>query len=227
LIGPREGTTAASCPVVPSLFRIVNDSPRSFRRQSQTRHDRSEINMPHIKLPDGVPGIVGPMIAYPETQKHLSGLAEALLRGPSSLTSAERELIAAYVSSGNECYFCTQSHAAAARAHYGEQRTVVDQVLGDLHAAPVSPKLRALLAIADKVRRDGRLVKDADVERARAEGADDKAIHDTVLIAAAFCMFNRYVDGLGTWAPKDPAAYEETGVRLANQGYVNFDFNRR
>jgi uncharacterized peroxidase-related enzyme len=183
--------------------------------------------MAHITLPEGVPGIVGPMIAYPETQTHLSGLAEALLRGPSSLTSAERELIASYVSSGNECYFCTQSHAAAARAYFGGERHLVDLVLADVHAAPVSAKLKALLAIADKVRRDGRLVQAADIERARAEGADDKAIHDTVLIAAAFCMFNRYVDGLGTWAPRDAAAYEETGVRLARDGYVNFDFDKR
>jgi len=185
------------------------------------------MNMAHIDLPEGAPGIIGPMIAYPETQKHLSGLAEALLRGPSSLTPAERELIASYVSSGNECYFCTQSHAAAARAHYGEERRLVDQVLADVHAAPVSAKLMALLAIADLVRRDGRLVQAADVERARALGADDKAIHDTVLIAAAFCMFNRYVDGLQTWAPRDPAAYEEAGLRLANQGYVNYDFSKR
>jgi uncharacterized peroxidase-related enzyme len=185
------------------------------------------MEMAHINLPEGIPGIVGPMIAYPETQVHLSGLAEALLRGPSSLTPAERELIASYVSSGNECYFCTQSHAAAARAHFGDQCRLVDQVLADVHTAPVSPKMKTLLAIADKVRRDGRLVQTADVERARAEGADDKAIHDTILIAAAFCMFNRYVDGLGTWAPKDPAHYEESGRRLASQGYVNYDFSKR
>jgi uncharacterized peroxidase-related enzyme len=183
--------------------------------------------MAHIQLPEDAPGIVGPMIAYPETQTHLSGLAEALLRGPSSLTSAERELIASYVSSRNRCYFCTQSHAAAARVHYGEQRGVVDQVLADPEAAPVSAKLKALLSIADKVRRDGRLVEATDVDRARIAGADDKAIHDTVLIAAAFCMYNRYVDGLGTWAPSDPAAYEESGLRLANQGYVNYDFSKR
>ncbi len=183
--------------------------------------------MPHIQLPDGAPGILGPMIAYPETQKHLSALAEVLLRGPSSLSSAERELIAAYVSSGNQCHFCTQSHAAAARVHYGEDHRVVNQVLSDSQSAPVGPKLRALLVIADKVRRNGRLVTAADAEQARAEGADDKAIHDTVLIAAAFCMFNRYVDGLGTWAPSDPAAYEESGQRLANQGYVNYDFSKR
>ena len=182
--------------------------------------------MAHIKLPEGVPGIVGPMIAYPETQVHLSGLAEALLRGPSSLTSAERELIASYVSSGNECRFCTQSHAAAARAHFGADHSLVDQVLGDLSTAPVSAKMKALLAIADKVRRDGRLVKTEDVERARVHGADDKAIHDTVLIAAAFCMYNRYVDGLGTWAPEDPAHYHESGIRMAQQGYVNYDFSK-
>ncbi len=182
--------------------------------------------MAHIKLPEGAPGVVGPMIAYPETQVHLSGLAETLLRGPSSLSPAERELIASYVSSGNECYFCTQSHAAAARVHFGEECRLVDQVLAEVDTAPVSAKMKALLAIADKVRRDGRLVQAGDVARARAEGADDKAIHDTVLIAAAFCMFNRYVDGLGTWAPKDPAAYEESGLRLANHGYVNYDFSK-
>ncbi len=182
--------------------------------------------MAHIKLPEGAPGIVGPMIAYPETQTHLSGLAEALLRGPSSLTSAERELIAAYVSSGNECHFCMQSHAAAARVHFGEERQLVDQVLAEATAAPVSEKMKALLVIAEKVRRDGRLVQSTDIDRARAAGADDKAIHDTVLIAAAFCMFNRYVDGLGTWAPSDPAAYEASGVRLAKVGYVNYDFSK-
>ena len=176
--------------------------------------------MPHVTLPEGLPGILGPMRAYPETQRHLSALAEALLRGPSSLTSAERELIATSVSAGNECHFCTQSHAAAAREHFGDQRQVVDLVLADRDAAPVSEKLKALLEIAHKVRRDGRLVRAEDVGRARAAGADDKAIHDTVLIAAAFCMYNRYVDGLATSAPRDPEAYRPMGVKMANQGYV-------
>jgi uncharacterized peroxidase-related enzyme len=176
--------------------------------------------MPHIALPEGLPGIVGPMAAYPETEVHLNGLAQALLRGRSSLTEAERELIAAYVSHGNECYFCTNAHAAAARELFRDDATIVDQALSDAARAPLSAKMRALLAIADKVRRDGRLVTDADVQRARAEGADDKAIHDTVLIAAAFCMFNRYVDGLATWAPRDPAVYKATGERLAARGYI-------
>jgi uncharacterized peroxidase-related enzyme len=177
--------------------------------------------MPHVSLPDGLPGITGPMTAYPETARHLNGLAQALLRGPSSLTPAERELIATHVSAGNECHFCTQSHAAAARELYGDERNIVDLVMSDPQTAPISRKMRTLLTIAGKVRQDGRLVTNEDVERARKAGADDQAIHDTVLIAAAFCMFNRYVDGLATWAPIEPEAYRESGIRLANQGYLN------
>jgi uncharacterized peroxidase-related enzyme len=179
--------------------------------------------MPHIELPRGIPGILGPMTAYPRLAQNLNALAEALLRGPSSLTPAERELIATYVSSGNECYFCTQSHAATTRELYGAECNVVDDVLRDAASASVSEKIKALLAIADKVRRDGRLVSVGDVDRARRAGADDEAIHDTVLIAAAFCMFNRYVDGLATWAPTEAEVYKKIGERLATQGYENSD----
>jgi hypothetical protein len=80
--------------------------------------------------------------------------------------------------------------------------------------------MKALLAIAGKVQKGGKHVTTKDVERAREQGATDKEIHDTVLIAAAFCMFNRYVDGLATWAPTDPAMYRENGKRLAEKGYV-------
>ena len=175
--------------------------------------------MAHIDLPEGLPGIVGPMTAYPESGAALNGLAEALLRGPSPLTRAERELIAAYVSRRNECVFCASTHAAVARVHYGDACGVVDQVLDQGTDAAPSDKLRALLVIADRVRQDGRLVTAADVARARAAGADDRTIHDTVLIAAAFCMFNRYVDGLGTWAPTEPAVYAQIGEMLAGTGY--------
>jgi uncharacterized peroxidase-related enzyme len=175
--------------------------------------------MPHIKLGENDPGIIGPLRAYPETERPLDDFTNALLCGPSSLTRAERELIATYVSHGNECYFCENSHAAAARCLWGDRASVVDQVLAGVSTAPIDEKLKCLLAIADKVRRDGRLVTSDDVERARAAGADDKAIHDTVLIAAAFCMFNRYVDGLATWAPRDSKMYEEIGSRIAAKGY--------
>ena len=73
--------------------------------------------------------------------------------------------------------------------------------------------------IAGKVQQDGKLVTSADVDAARREGATDIEIHDTVLIAAAFCMYNRYVDGLGTWQPTDPEVYAQMGKHLAEQGY--------
>jgi uncharacterized peroxidase-related enzyme len=177
--------------------------------------------MPHINLPEAAPGIVGPMIAYPETEKHLNGLAEALLRAPSSLTPAEREVIATYVSSENDCYFCMNTHAAAARYLLGDDKDMVDEVIVSYRHAAISPKLRALLAIAGKVQKGGRRVTDEDIANARAEGADDRAIHDTVLIAAAFCMFNRYVDGLATWTPDNPDAYAQAGAKLGREGYLH------
>jgi len=175
--------------------------------------------MPHIDLPEGEPGIISLMVAFRESEKPLNALGQAVMCGPSSLTRAERELIATYVSSGNECRFCTNSHAAVARRLLGPKGDIVAQVLADPESAPISEKMKALLVIADKVRRDGRLVTSADVARARAAGADDKALHDTVLIAAMFCMFNRYVDGLATWTPEDPAVYEAIGERIATKGY--------
>jgi alkylhydroperoxidase AhpD family core domain len=177
--------------------------------------------MAHIELPEGIPGINGPMMKYPETAQHLRGLAEVLLRRPSSPTPAERELIATYVSAQNNCHFCTNSHAAIARHLYGEDRTIVDQAIADFHQAPLSDKMKALLVIAGKAPQGGRRVTEEDVALARASGADDKAIHDTILIAAAFCMYNRYVDGLATWAPEDASAYAQRGAEVAEKGYLD------
>ena len=176
--------------------------------------------MPHIELPQGLPGILGPMAFSPDTAKPLNELAEVVLRGPNTLTSAERELIATYTSAQNGCHFCHSSHGAAAAHHLRGDEELVARVRSDFESAAISDKLKALLAIAGKVRRSGLEVTDGDVERARAEGATDKEIHDTVLIAAAFCMYNRYVDGLGTFAPREREAYRDTGRRLAEDGYV-------
>ncbi len=175
--------------------------------------------MAYITLPEGIPGIGGPLKQYPETAQHLLGLAQTLLRGPSSLTEAEREIIATYVSSQNECAFCMNSHGAAARSLLGDEAGIVDQVKTDFERASISEKMKALLVIAGKVQQGGRRVEGADVARARAAHADDKAIHDTVLIAAAFCMYNRYVDGLATLTPTDPADYDRMGAALARHGY--------
>jgi uncharacterized peroxidase-related enzyme len=143
-----------------------------------------------------------------------------LLRGPNTLTSGEREMIATFVSAGNDCHFCRDSHRAAAAHHLEGDYALVDAVKRDPQTAPISAKLKALLNIADRVRQGGKHVAGADVERARGEGASDREIHDTVLIAAAFCMFNRYVDGLATWTPTDPDAYDLMGQRMAREGYV-------
>jgi uncharacterized peroxidase-related enzyme len=150
-------------------------------------------------------------------------LAEVLLRGPNTLTSAEREMIATFVSDRNDCHFCQASHRAAAAHHLGGNYDVVDAVRRDFDTAPVTTKLKALLGIAAKVCDGGTQVASSDIERARAAGATDIEIHDAVLIAAAFCMFNRYVDGLATWTPTDDKTYDEMGQRMANEGYVRRD----
>lgn len=175
--------------------------------------------MAYIKVEEGVPGIRSLVLFRPETGKPLYDLAQVLLRGPSPLSEAERELIAAYVSYRNDCMFCMSSHAAAARCLYGEEKSIVDDVLYDMQQSNVSDKMKALLHIAGKVQILGKEVTPEDIAAARALGADDREIHDTVLIAAAFCMFNRYVDGLASFTPTDPAIYEEMGKRMA-KGYV-------
>lgn len=176
--------------------------------------------MAHIKVEEGIPGIRSLVLFRPETGKPLYELAQVLLRGESSLTEAERELIAAYVSHRNQCIFCTNSHAAAARCLYGAENKTVDDVLQDMQQAGMSEKLKALLRIAGKVQVLGREVLPEDIAAARQLGATDREIHDTVLIAAAFCMFNRYVDGLASFTPTDPAAYEAMGQRMSTNGYL-------
>ena len=176
--------------------------------------------MAHIRLPEGIPGILGPMAFSPETAKPLNALAEVLLRGPNSLSPADREMIATYVSSQNDCYFCQHAHGAVAAYRLNGNEKLVNDVKLNFEGAAISGKLKALLAIAGKTQKGGKQVTAGDVARARQEGATDKEIHDTVLIAAAFCMFNRYVDGLATWAPTDREMYRENGKRLAELGYV-------
>lgn len=176
--------------------------------------------MSHISLPEGVPGIRSLVMFRPETGKPLYDLVQVLLRDESPISSADRELIAAYVSHLNDCTFCANSHAAAARWLYGEEEHVVDDVLQKLERASVTPKLRSLLNIAHKVQILGKEVKQADIDAAREQGASDREIHDTVLIAATFCMFNRYVDGLASLTPTDDAIYAEMGRRMSERGYI-------
>ena len=156
----------------------------------------------------------------PDVGPPLGALTDLLLHAPNSLTAGERELIAAHVSNLNDCMFCQASHSSFAALQLEGGMSVVEQVKRDPASAAISDKLRALLAIAAKVQQSGKLVTADDVAAARAEGATDVEIHDTVLIAAAFSMFNRYVDGLATFTPTDPELYDAMAVEIVANGYV-------
>lgn len=176
--------------------------------------------MPHIQLPEGLPGIRGPMAFRPETARPLSDLAQVLLHDAHSLSRGERELIATYVSFLNDCHYCQTSHGAIAAYHCQGDDELVRQVKQDFESAPVSEKLKALLAIAGAVQKGGKHVRTEQIQRATQAGATSLEIHDTVLIAAAFCMYNRYVDGLATIAPPDLASYRERAADVAEKGYT-------
>lgn len=178
-----------------------------------------EDEMPHIELGNDAPGIRGLFQYRPETGKVLSELAEVLLRGPNTLSRGDRELIASYVSTLNECDYCSSVHGAAAAAQLPGGMPAVENACADLAAAPISDKIKALMRIAAAVQLSGTAVRDADVVAARAAGATDAEIHDAVLIAAAFCMYNRYVDGLATALPADPAAYTQSAEWIVANGY--------
>lgn len=174
--------------------------------------------MPYIKVEDHLPGITGLLEYRQDTAKPIRELTQYLLRGPNTLTEAERELIATVVSNGNECKFCTTAHTAAANVLLGETETT-SGVKQDIDSAPVSPKMKALLNIAALVRESGRSVTKEAIQQAKTTGATDIEIHDTVLIAALFCLYNRYVDGLATALPADENYYQSLAERLANHGY--------
>jgi uncharacterized peroxidase-related enzyme len=175
--------------------------------------------MPHIAIPEDIPGIRGLFTVRPETAGPLCELADVLLHQPGTLSPGDRELIATVVSSRNDCYYCQSSHGAVAAEHLESNEALVAAVKRDFESAAISAKLKALLAIAVKVQEGGKRVQPADVARARTEGASDVEIHDTVLIAAAFCMYNRYVDGLATWAPTDAASYRARATHISKEGY--------
>lgn len=175
--------------------------------------------MPHIPLPDHLPGITGLLEYRLDTAAPIRTLTQLLLRGESTLTEGERELIAALVSSRNCTNFCNAAHTKAADLLLGETETA-RAVKENVETAPVSEKMKALLQIAALTQQSGSAVSAEAVERAHAAGASDREIHDTVLIAALFCLYNKYVDGLATVAPTDPAYYQLLGERITSRGYV-------
>jgi len=174
--------------------------------------------MPYIPLEEHLPGITGLLEYRKDSAAPIRALTQFLLRGPSTLTEGERELIATIVSHRNECKFCTAAHTAAANILLEEENTSA-KVKQDIATAPVSNKMKALLTIASQVQKSGKAVTTESIQRAKDEGATDIEIHDTVLIAALFCLYNRYVDGLSTVTPVDPLFYAGLGKRLKDHGY--------
>jgi uncharacterized peroxidase-related enzyme len=175
--------------------------------------------MPHIPLSEKLPGITGLLDYRKDTALPIRELTQILLRGGSTLTEGERELIATLVSHGNECKFCTAAHSAAASVLLNDE-SVAARVKADIDSAPVSNKMKALLKIAKATGKSGKLVTEEMIARARAEGATDRELHDTVLIAALFSLYNRYVDGLASVTPADPAFYDRLGNILKDKGYL-------
>ena len=183
--------------------------------------------MAFINLENDLPGIRGPMQYSPETGEALNELAEILLHDENNtLSRGEREMIGAYVSSQNDCFFCQNVHGALAQHYFECDVQFIDDIKKDFQSTSISPKLKALLSIAGSVQKGGKHVTTEQIDHAKSIGATDKEIHDTVLIAAAFCMFNRYVDGLNTWAPQDRQIYVERAAMRAKDGYSNMNLNK-
>ncbi len=177
--------------------------------------------MAYIELNNDLQGIRGLLKYSPVSAYPLLLLAETLLQGESTLSKGERELIATYVSGKNNCKFCQYSHGAAAAHHLHISLAEIEEIKFHAQQTPLlSDKMKALLNIAGKVQESGKNVLPEDIAAAKTTGATDKEIHDTVLIAATFCMFNRYVDGLGTWADDNPSDYIDASKRMAEQGYL-------
>lgn len=181
--------------------------------------------MAHIDLDNDLPGIRGLMVYSPQTEKPLNALAEILLRNDdNTLTRGERELIGTYVSYLNDCFFCQNVHGALAGHYMNCDITQIDHIKKDFRSTGLSAKMQALLGIAGSVQKGGKAVTTEQIKEAKDTGATDKEIHDTVLIAASFCMFNRYVDGLGTWAPENRQFYVNRAPQRAEEGYMSSIF---
>jgi uncharacterized peroxidase-related enzyme len=175
--------------------------------------------MPYIPVEEHLPGITGLLEYRKDSAEPIRELTQYLLRGPSSLTEGERELIAIIVSYNNQCQFCTAAHTAAADLLCGDE-SIAEQVKRDIETAPVSEKMKALLTIAQHVQQGGKQVTIADIIRAKQAGATDIELHDTVLIAALFCLYNRYVDGLAAVTPLSKEFYTRLAARLVDHGYT-------
>jgi AhpD family alkylhydroperoxidase len=176
-------------------------------------------------LPDA-PGILTALNLTPRLGIHLRGLADELLVNDfegATISRAEREMLATAVSAGNDCFFCMDSHGAHATAlleRDGDGHVV--PLIEELKVGSVEPfgtKMRALLHIAGTVRRNALGLTAGDVEAATAAGATDADVQLAVLIAGAFSMYNRLVDGFRAMTAPTAEAYRERAGAIAEHGY--------
>jgi uncharacterized peroxidase-related enzyme len=176
-------------------------------------------------LPD-VPGILTAIRLTPGLGIHLRGLADELLVNEfpgATISRAEREMLATAVSAGNDCFYCMDSHGSFATALLeGNGSTelvpLVDEIkLGSSEG--FDDKMRALLHIARTVRREPRDLTADDVAAAHAAGAADADVQLAVLIASAFSMYNRMVEGFRARTMPSPDAYRPRAAEIAAHGY--------
>ena len=181
--------------------------------------------MPHIDVDPNLPGIRQLMAFSPETAAPMGMLANLMLRTNEGLSMAEREMIATHVSYLNDCFYCQHSHGEIVSCYLNDNNALINQIKKDYQQADISDKMKALLTVAGSVQKGGKHVTQQQIDDAKNAGATDKDIHDTVLIAAMFCMFNRYVDGLATNTPTDLSTYPLRARQIADHGYGNHIFS--
>lgn len=175
--------------------------------------------MAYIQLPEHLPGMRGLLAFRPAIAPSLTALTETLLCSDEGLSRGERELIGAFVSALNDCFICQHVHGAVAQCHLGVDDVFVEKVKTDFQHAGLSEKMKSLLVIAESTQRGGTFVTAEQVEFARKMGATDLEIHDTVLITGLFCLFNRYIDGLGVASDDTPETFRERAEGIAKKGY--------
>lgn len=167
------------------------------------------------------PGILVAMNLAPGLATHLRGLADELLVKDfpgATITRGERELLATAVSAANDCFYCMDTHGAFACAIDTDLHDLLDGIKsGGTHG--VSPKLAALLTISRTVAKHGRQLTAAEVGAARDAGASDADTQLAVMIAAAFAMYNRMVDGFRAKTPPSTEAYAARAQQIAAHGY--------
>ncbi|MDR6845211.1 peroxidase-related enzyme [Flavobacterium granuli] len=175
--------------------------------------------MAYISLDETKRGMNSLLAFRPEIAQPLTTLMQILMRNNVGLSMGERELIAAFVSSLNDCYICGSIHAEVAQCLLNADITLIQKVKDDYQKAPISNKMKTLLTLAKSVQEGGKNVTEEQVAIAKNSGSTDMEIHDTVLIASLFCMFNRYVDGLGLESNDTMETFRERGIKIAQQGY--------